>query len=360
VSTDTTATASSLRYCRRSNPARARLPRNQILIGDALNTLGTLPSASVDTVVTSPPYYRLRDYQIHGQLGMEDRVDDWVDRLVSVCDELARVMKPTGSLWLNLGDSYSRHPRFGAPPKSLLLGPERLLLALSGRGWIVRNKIVWAKPNPMPASVRDRLNTTWEPMFLLVLSPRAYFSLNAIREPHRSTRAPITKPPTGIKYGGGKRPPWAGPLAGSNDGLLKARAEGRSGHRLGKNPGDVWTVATAKFPGHHFATFPTALIERPLKATCPERVCGSCGSPWRRSGQRLQPSFRCNGAWRPGLVLDPFLGSGTTAVVAERLGRDWLGIELKPEYVEMATERIQADRARREEVINNNERRNEK
>jgi DNA modification methylase len=288
---------------------------------------------------------------------MEPTVSEWVEHLVGVCDQLARVLRATGSLWLNLGDSYSSHPRFGAPRKSLLLGPERLLTALAERGWIVRNKVVWAKPNPMPASVRDRLNTTWEPMFLLVRSLHPFFDLDAIREPHRSTRYPISKPCVATKYGGGKRPPWAGPLAGSNDGLLKARAEGRSGHPLGKSPGDVWTVTTAKFAGQHFATFPAALIERPLKATCPARICFSCGAPWRMTDHQPHPSCRCKGTWRPGLVLDPFMGSGTTAVVAERLGRDWLGIELKPEYVEMAMERIHAERARREEVVNKKERR---
>jgi DNA modification methylase len=346
-------------YCRLRASSWATIPRREIIIGDALRTLRQLPSASVDVVLTSPAYFRLRDYQIDGQLGMEPSVLEWVDHLVGVCDELARVLKPTGSLWLNLGDSYSRHARFGAPPKALLLGPERLLTALSDRGWIVRNKIVWAKPNAMPASVRDRLNTTWEPMFLLVRSSRPFFDLDSIREPHRSTRAPITRAPSKTKYGGGKRPPWAGPLAGSNDGLLKARAEGRSGHVLGKNPGDVWTVATAKFAGQHFATFPAGLVERPLKATCPERVCASCGAPWRRTDLRLKPGCRCKGAWRPGLVLDPFMGSGTTAIVAERLARDWLGIELKPEYVEMATERIRAERTRQEEVIKKNNGRNE-
>ena len=192
--------------------------------------------------------------------------------LVAVCDEIDRVLKPTGSFWLNLGDSFSRHPRFGAPPKSLLLAPERLLMALVNRGWIVRNKVVWAKPNPMPASVSDRLNTTWEPIFLLVHSDRPYFDLDSIRKPHRSTRPPSKSDARRLKYSGAKRPSWAGPLAGSNDGLLKARAEGRSGHPLGRNPGDVWLISTAKFPGQHFATFPTALIERPLKATCP----GTC------------------------------------------------------------------------------------
>ena len=308
----------------------------------------------MDAILTSPAYFRLRNYEVDGQLGMESTVSGWVDQLVDVCDELARVLKPSGSLWLNLGDSYSRHEQFGAPPKSLLLGPERLLLALSERGWIVRNKVVWSKPNPMPASVRDRLNTTWEPIFLLVRSPDYFFDLDAIREPHRSTRpASVVKHP--LKYDGGKRPSWAGPLAGGNDGLLKARAEGRSGHPLGKNPGDVWTVATASYPGTHWATFPARLIERPIKATCPERTCASCGKPWRRIDNRLRPDCRCKAAYLPGLVLDPFMGSGTTAIVAERLGRDWLGIELKPEYVEMAMNRIEAERQKREEVMRRNE-----
>ncbi len=344
-------------YCRRSAPVWSTIPRREIILGDALTVLRRLSSSSVDVVITSPAYFRLRDYEIEGQLGMEPSVSEWVEHLVSVCDELARVLRSTGSLWLNLGDSYSTHPRFGAPPKSLLCGPERLLIALSERGWIVRNKVVWAKPNPMPASVRDRLNATWETLFLLVRSPHPFFDLDSIREPHRSTRSSISKPATATKCGGGKRPSWAGPLAGSNDGLLKARAEGRSGHPLGKNPGDVWTVATAKFAGQHFATFPIALIERPLKATCPARVCQSCEAPWLRVGQRLRPGCRCKGAHLPGLVLDCFMGSGTTAVVAERLGLDWLGIELKPEYVEMAMKRLEAERAKREGVMSKKKRR---
>ncbi len=224
-------------------------------------------------------------------------------------------------------------------------------------------------------------------MFLLVRSPRYFFDLDAIREPHGSQRQAIHSSPTGLKYGGGQRPPWAGPLAGSNDGLMKARAEGRSGHVLGKNPGDFWVIPTAGYRGAHFATFPPALIERPLLATCPERVCVACGLPWQREStsevvgvrraaprddyvMRLagtwgtlhrrgesKPTCPCGADWRPGVVLDPFMGSGTTAIVAERLGRDWLGIELKPEYVELATERIDAERAKREVMSkNNNER----
>jgi DNA modification methylase len=345
--TETNLSVRRLGYCRRSAPAWASVPRREIIVGDALATLRTLPANSVDTVVTSPAYYLLRDYQVEGQLGMEASVYEWVEHLVAVCDDLARVLRPTGSMWLNLGDSFSRHRRFGTPPKSLLLGPERLLLALSQRGWIVRNKVVWAKPNPMPASVTDRLNTTWEPVFLLVRSPHYYFHLDAIREPHRSWRPPTKRPNTGLKYAAAKRPPWSGPLAGSSSGLVKIRAEGRVGHPLGRNPGDVWTVATAKFGGKHYATFPAGLIDRPIRATCPEKVCNACGRAWSHVDGSLHPDCRCKAGSRPGLVLDPFIGAGTTALVAERLGRDWLGIEINPDYARLAMERIKDERSKR-------------
>jgi hypothetical protein len=147
------------------------------------------------------------------------------------------------------------------------------------------------------------------------------------------------------------RPPhWAGPLAGNNSGLARYKANGLAGHPLGKNPGDVWTIATANFRGEHFAVFPTALVEPALLATCPERVCTNCGTPWARARARtigrlavrgeLQPACACRAGSRPGLVLDPFFGSGTVGVVAERHGRNWLGIELNPAFATLATDRI--------------------
>src|SRR5579859_2029963 len=141
------------------------LPRNTILIGDATTRLRELPNASVDCVITSPPYYQLRNYQAAGQIGLEPSVDGWVRALTPVFAEAARVLKPTGALWLNLGDSFSRHHRYGAAPKSLLLAPERLLLALSQEGWIVRNKVIWSKTNPLPSSVTDRLSLTYEVVY---------------------------------------------------------------------------------------------------------------------------------------------------------------------------------------------------
>src|SRR5256885_9171231 len=139
-----------------------RAPRNTILTGDAVTRLRELPPASVDCVVTSPPYFQLRDYGVPGQLGLEPTVSGWVADLRQICREVARVLVPTGSLWLNLADSFSRHDRYGAPTKGLLLAPERLLLALAQDGWIVRNKVIWSKPNPMPNSVTDPLALTYE------------------------------------------------------------------------------------------------------------------------------------------------------------------------------------------------------
>ena len=339
------------RYCRASkaSPTQQNPPLEvgRIMLGDAAALLRTMPAKSVDTVITSPPYYLLRNYQASGQIGIEASVYDWVDQIVEVCTEIGRVLKPTGSLWLNLGDSYSRHPRYGAHPKSLLLGPERVLLALANQGWIVRNKVVWAKPNPTPASVTDRLSCTWEPIYLLVRAVSYYFDLDSIRLPHRSRNGAVGT--SGQTKYTAARPRWAGPLAGSNDGLSRARAEGRPGHPLGKNPGDVWWIATAGYRGAHHAVFPPALVERPMRATCPERVCKNCGQPWQRERRRdrpgnLAPVCDCRSGWRPGLVLDPFMGAGTVGLVAERLGRSWIGIEINPEFRLLALDRIRSNR----------------
>jgi len=331
------------------------LPTGQVLVGDALERLRELPSASIDTVVTSPPYFRLRDYGVTGQIGTELSIDEWVARLRAVLVEVARVLKPEGTLWLNLGDTYARRHAHGAEPKSLLLGPERLILALVREdGWRLRNKIIWAKPNPMPAPVADRLSGTWEPLYLLARSSRYYFDLDAIRVPARSQLRRPSRTKGGPKYSLAprQRPNWAGPYTGTNSGLARMKARGQTAHPLGKNPGDVWTLATAAYRGAHFAVFPEALAERPLLAACPERVCVTCGAAWQRAAAAqhlgntairgaLGKSCGCSDAtWQPGVVLDPFFGAGTVGVVAERLGRRWLGIELNPQFAQLAQERI--------------------
>lgn len=159
---------------------------NTILVGDALEQLQKLPPESVDMCLTSPPYFRLRDYGAGGQLGLETHVDTWAAAVRRIAREVDRVLVPTGTLWLNLGDTYATHRRQGAPAKSLVLAPERVARLLQADGWILRNKIVWAKPNPMPTSVRDRLTAAHEVIYLFSTQERYYFDLDSIRVPHSS------------------------------------------------------------------------------------------------------------------------------------------------------------------------------
>lgn len=322
-------------------------PRNQILTGDALAHLQKLPDTSIDCVITSPPYFRLRDYGHDDQLGLESHVDAWVTHLRAVLTECARVLVPTGTLWLNLGDTYSTHPREGADRKSLLLGPERLALQLITDGWTIRNKIVWAKTNTVPSSVRDRLTASHEVIYLLTRSPRYYFDLDEIRIAHVSRPPRRSSRPASRTERAGR-----GPNAHSDRGLLDLRASGRVGHPLGKNPGDVWAMSVSRFRSSHIATYPEALVRRAVLAGCPRLRCSRCQSPWVRHLVRRvdharrkppRPSCSCDAPAEPGLVLDPFIGSGTTAVVASRTGRDWLGIEINPSYTGLAEERIRTE-----------------
>lgn len=328
------------------------LLRNQVLVGDALTELRRLPASSVDMVLTSPPYFRLRDYQIAGQLGLEAHVDAWVSNLQAVAREVQRCLVPTGSFWLNVADTYATHPSQGAGRKSLVLGPERLALALLADGWLLRNKIIWQKPNPMPSSVRDRLTCGWEAIYVFVRQPTYFFNLDAIRQPHTSQHHGKLRPdhvrPTA-------REAWRGPNGDDASGLDLMKARGIIGHPLGKNPGDVWRLASSNYRGAHHATFPLALAERAILAGCPEARCAACQLPQRRQLIRavggtalrgaLGPSCDCSAPSEPGLVLDPLFGAGTTAVAAERLQRDWLGIELNPDFAALATRRIQDARA---------------
>jgi len=328
---------------------KPELPIGQTLIGDARKRLGELPTASIDCVITSPPYYALRDYGHREQLGLEDTVDDWAQNLASVCDDIARVLKPTGALFLNVGDQYSSHIRQGAAFKSLLLGPQRVALELAKRGWVIRNQIIWAKKNPMPSSVSDRFTCSHEVMLFCVLSRHYHFDLDAVREPHVTPMQPKRPKSLGYQYLPKHAVPEGG-LVDLNRGLGALKASGLVGHPLGKNPGDVWHLPTAAYHGSHFATFPVGLVEKPLLAACPEKVCAACGTPWKRRPAdrstrpvrlgRLVPRCECRAGAEPGVVLDPFMGAGTTALAAEMHGRRWVGIELNPVYAELAKQRL--------------------
>jgi site-specific DNA-methyltransferase (adenine-specific) len=353
--------------------------RNHILIGDVRQKLNEIDGSSIDTIITSPPYFRLRNYQIDQQIGLESHVDAFVDELRLVARGLFRVLKPTGSLWLNLGDTYAQTDADGATKKNLLLVPERVALALQADGWILRNKIVWAKPNPMPSSVKDRLACTYEVVYFFSKSRNYFFDLDAIRVPHKGIAAQGKKATRRAEKTRSKAwsvpDSWRGPSSGSNSGLDRLKATGLVGHPLGKNPGDVWTIPTAGYRGAHHAVFPPKLVERPLLASCPEKVCEHCGTPWARSKKQLallnsqkgqcvdevsdglhrkpRPTLvrslsklcKCESfETRPGVVLDPFFGSGTTGLVAERHRRDWIGIELNPGFAELASKRIGSPR----------------
>lgn len=326
------------------------LPRNVILTGDARRVLADLLPESVDCCITSPPYVKgLRDYGTAGQLGQEPTVAAYVENLIGVLRLVRRLLKPTGTLWLNLGDGYAKQSVQGAPPGGLLLAPQRVALALAADGWVLRSVLTWQKQNPKPESARDRLSQTYEVVILAAKSRRYFFDLDAIRVPHKTIR----------KTRGSERERDRR-YQGSHSGFGKLKAEGRAGHPNGKNPGDVWTVPTAVDRLGHQATFPERLIEPMILSACPERICVQCDAAWTRPTRIISTPTNegvrhvrkvgdlrrcdCFAPNRPGVVLDPFMGTGTTAAVAEKLGRDWLGVELTPAYVRLAEQRLARSR----------------
>ncbi|WP_328995808.1 site-specific DNA-methyltransferase [Kribbella sp. NBC_01245] len=298
--------------------------------------------------LTSPPYFNLRHYQVEGQLGQEATIQEWVSNLTAVAAEVRRVLTPTGSFWLNVADRYSIHDREGSPRKSLLLGPARLSAALAADGWLVRNQIIWSKTNPMPSSVPDRLTTTYEVVFLLTKQRSYFFDLDSIRVPHRS------KPTTPQASAKDSIPSeWRARSTDNIRGLVALKQAGIVGHPFGGNPGDVWRLATSSYRGAHFATFPERLAERAVLAGSPEARCSNCLKPHKRVTRRLGATAirgallatcTCEAPSEPAIVLDPFMGAGTTAVAAEKHGRDWLGIELNPDFAQLATDRVAAAR----------------
>jgi DNA modification methylase len=297
--------------------------------GDCLDVLRMLPAESVNCCVTSPPYWGLRDYGVPGQLGLEKTPDEFVDRLVAVFREVRRVLRSDGTAWLNLGDSYAAHegqrkpsdaagsPKqlsnagsvqcgsrsaAGLKPKDLVGIPWRVAMALQEDGWYLRQDIIWHKPNPMPESVTDRCTKAHEYIFLLAKSERYYFNQDAILED--SVWKPGDRPdvPRGGFNGKHDQP------NSQTNGSFRAMRESR-------NKRSVWTVTTKPYKAAHFATFPPGLIKPCILAGCPEG----------------------------GTVLDPFLGSGTTAMVAKQNGCKYIGIELNPAYMKLAMKRVRQE-----------------
>ena len=312
---------------------------NRIYNEDCLEGLKQLPDNSINCCVTSPPYWGLRDYGVEGQLGLESTPEEYVAKMVEVFREVKRVLRNDGTLWLNLGDSYAtshavgtkdddtgwKHGAIskgyqaraggvgnGRKQKDLVGIPWMVAFALRADGWYLRQDIIWHKPNPMPESVKDRCTKAHEYIFLLSKSSKYYYDADSIREPLSEQRAK-----------------QAGKLVDPGNDAKKREKQiehdkkrGSGGHfdghkwrmnPLGRNKRSVWIVATKPFPEAHFATFPPDLIKPCILAGCP----------------------------KDGIVLDPFMGSGTTGMVAAMYQRNFIGFELNPEYCKMAEKRIE-------------------
>lgn len=274
----------------------------RLIVGDALACLAEMPDSSVDCIVTSPPYFRQRDYDRLGQIGREGTLPEYVASLVSVFGEARRVLSPTGTLWLNLGDKYVNGCLQGAP--------WRVALALVDDGWILRSDIIWHKTNAMPHSAKSRPTHDHEYLFMFSRRSDYFYDSDAIREPH-VTFSEASKMRGGRahfhKRGG---TPEQGKNAGSQN-LHDGRWD-QAFHPKGRNRRTVWSMALGKYRGAHFAVFPEGLVEPAIKAGCPHG----------------------------GVVLDPFSGSGTCGVVARRLGRRFIGIDINADYVDLARKRI--------------------
>lgn len=311
----------------------------RILQGEVRERLAELPSDSFDCIVTSPPYWGLRDYGVAGQIGLESTLTEYLETMVSVCRELRRVLKPSGTFWLNVGDSYAqsevrhrnkrgssglatsfgqwaegtaqtgRKINHGLKPKDLCMVPNRLAIRLQEDGWYVRSEIIWHKPNPMPESVTDRPTSSHEKIWLLTKSERYWYDAEAIAETvsEWSQKALASNWVRRKDYV--TREAFNGWNVGGQKYADRVRADGM---RNGRN---VWAIASQPYSEAHFATFPPELAERCIKAGCPAG----------------------------GHVLDPFGGAGTTGMVADRLGRDATLIELNPSYITLIKNRIFRD-----------------
>lgn len=311
---------------------------DKIYQGDSLEVLKTFEDNSIDCCVTSPPYYALRDYGVNGQIGLEETPEKYIERLTEVFMEVHRVLKPNGTLWLNIGDSYwgggwrnasfnehsgsiqkgsiGTHCGESMPackgnagiykPKDLVGIPWMLAFSLRNAGWYFRQDIIWCKPSCMPESVTDRCTKSHEYIFLMSKSERYYFDYEEIQEPC------VNQERTNFQSGSREN----GINKDRNDNDWGERSKSwipkMKGDKIVRNKRDVWMVNPKPNKEAHFATYPPKLVSNCILAGCP----------------------------KDGIVLDPFMGSGTTGIVANKLGRHYVGIELNPEYVEMAERRI--------------------
>jgi len=284
------------------------MTRPKLINGDVRQVLSELEPESVQCVVTSPPYWGLRDYGSDGQLGLEATPEGYIDNMVEVFREVKKVLKRDGTLWLNLGDGYLQ--------KNLVGMPWRVALALQADGWWLRNDIVWSKPNPMPEPVKDRLTKSHEYIFLLTKSKTYYYDHESIKEPYSESSIQRINQASFNNQTGGSKDYGKVSVHSSNTNSIRGTLEKfKENLGSGRNRRSVWEITTKSYPGAHFATFPEEIPELCIKA----------------------------GTKAGDLVLDPFVGSGTTCAVASRLGRESIGIDLSKEYLKLARKRCKIE-----------------
>jgi DNA modification methylase len=360
------------------------MEKNKIYHGSALPVLKTFPDGSIDCCVTSPPYWGLRDYGVSGQLGLEPTFELYIKHLMQIYAEVWRVLKPTGTVWVNLGDTYVSHDanqksdrvwnegtfvsgsrlsaadaqaqvkksKIGLPAKSLCCIPDRFKIAMVDSGWICRNELIWYKRNCMPSSASDRFTVDFEKIYFFTKQGKYYFE-----QQFEELKITGVK---GIKFGGNK---------GCPDNPTYSGNEYNSDDLQGRNMRTVWQINTQPYKEAHFAVFPPELPRRCIMAGCPKDICKKCGkarekvyevinrtpikkdclteqyakSTHGNEGELISKGYSdcgCNAGWDKCVVLDPFMGSGTTALVAKQLGRDYIGIELNEKYIALAEERL--------------------
>ena len=301
-----------------------------ILQGDVLEKIKEIHGKSIDVVISSPPYWNLRNYGVEGQLGLEPDFNDYLNTMQKIMDEIKHVLKDTGTCWINLGDTYNN--------KSLVGIPERFYINCLDNGWLSRNHNAWIKNNSMPSSVKDRFTNKWESVFFFTKQQKYYFNLDDVRVPTKTDTKPFNvrvrdsdtnRFLQGATNNEKQHHNRKGELKASKEWMFKWQKNEDSihgtntNHPKGKNPGNIFQINTKPFKEAHFATFPPELPEFILKCACP----------------------------KDGIVLDPFFGSGTVGLVAEQLGLNWIGIELNKEYIEIANKRLEKYRNHRLEVF---------
>lgn len=355
--------------------------------GDCLEVLKTLPDKSIDSCITSPPYWCLRDYGVDGQLGLEPTIEEYIDKLCNIFDEVNRVLKQTGTLWVNIGDTYSgakvgntetnknpnvvtnnfKKPKINIPNKCLCQIPSRFAIEMCNRGWILRNELIWHKPNNMPQSVKDRFTVDFEKIFFFTKNQKYYFEQQLEEYKTTPTEKTRYRDKSSEKY---------------KDTNLFSKGERDYYAMGGRNKRAVWSINTKPFKEAHFAVYPEELITPMILAGTPEYYCKQCGSirekifdrkriarnELPKDDIRYRPNTynseygkingksdagytdikhigytKCNCEnieYLNGVVLDPFMGSGTTGVACMKHNRQFIGIELNEKYYKMSEERI--------------------